>query len=130
MTDRPKPPTSLKIIATIALAFGAMTLFSGGSVLFGPDSARQSAGAYMPFVLWFNFVAGFAYIAAAVGILLGRGWAFGLSLTIAVLTGVVGLIFAGYAMSGAPFEMRTVGALTLRTGFWSLMTYMLSRTKP
>jgi len=41
----------------IAIVFGVATLLSGGQVLFGNDAARAAAGAYVPFVLWFNFIA-------------------------------------------------------------------------
>ena len=40
-----------------------------------PGAARQAAGHYVPFVLWFNFLAGFAYIVAGVGLWMRRRWA-------------------------------------------------------
>ncbi len=45
-------------ISLVAIAFGLLTLKEGGSVLFGDTAARTAAGHYVPFVLWFNFVAG------------------------------------------------------------------------
>lgn len=73
------------VVAIIAVIFGAITLFAGGSVLFIDGDARASAGNYVPFVLWFNFIAGFAYILAGIGLLLWRNWAINLALIICVV---------------------------------------------
>jgi hypothetical protein len=115
----PRPTNWLRIVAALATIFGAMTLFSGGAVLFGPQAARMAAGAYVPFVVWFNFLAGFAYIAAGLGIWVGAGWARALATVIAGATVLVALVFAAYVASGAEFEMRTVGALIFRAGVWA-----------
>lgn len=109
----------LTVVAVIALLFGVMTLLSGGKVLFGGEAARQQAGNYVPFVLWFNFLAGFAYIAAGVGLALMRPWAARLALAIAGATALAFMAFGLHVLSGAPFEPRTVAAMTLRTGLWA-----------
>lgn len=51
--------------ALLAVGFGLLTLWSGGNVLFGGEDARAAAGNYVPFVVVFNFAAGFAYVLAA-----------------------------------------------------------------
>ena len=56
------------LISVIAIAFGLLTIRSGGNVLFGGAVAQEAAGNYVPFVLWFNFLAGFAYVMGGVGI--------------------------------------------------------------
>ncbi len=43
------------IMTVIAVVFGLLTIKSGGSVLFVDGIAREDAGNYVPFVLWFNF---------------------------------------------------------------------------
>jgi len=115
------PSNRLKGIAILALVFGLVTLFSSGNVLFGPDQARELAGAYVPFVVWFNFIAGFFYVLAAIGIWLGRNWAFSLSAFIAAATAVTALVFGIQVIQGGAFELRTVGALALRIGFWAVI---------
>lgn len=50
--------------AVVAVVFGALTVISGGFALIG----GSDMGAVVPFVLWFNFFAGFAYIAAGLGL--------------------------------------------------------------
>ena len=49
------------LISAVAVVFGLLTIKSGGSVLFIDGVDRQAAGNYVPFVLWFNFIAGFFY---------------------------------------------------------------------
>lgn len=118
----------LSVLALIGLAFGAMTVFSGGRVLFGGEAVRQQAGDIVPFVLWFNFLAGFAYVAAAVGLFLARPWAARLALAIAAATALVFLAFGIHVLGGASFEPRTVGAMTLRTGVWAAIGWLSWRT--
>lgn len=121
------PALWMKLVAILAMVFGAMTLFSGGGVLFGPVEAQRAAGNYVPFVVWFNFLAGFFYIIAGAGIWLRRGWAFGLAAFIAAATGLIALAFGFLVLNGAAFEMRTVGALALRFGVWVAIALALAR---
>ena len=111
-------PTWTAVTALVALAFGALTVFSGGRVLFGSEAARAAAGNYVPFVLLFNFLAGFAYVAAGVGLWRGRRWAVWLALGIAATTALVFAAFGVHIALGGAFEPRTVAAMTLRTAFW------------
>ena len=47
----------------------------------------------MPFVVWFNFLAGFAYIAAGVGLWVRRRWAVVLAAALAAGTALLWLAF-------------------------------------
>ena len=105
-------------IAIFALAFGLLTMYSGGQVIFGGAAAREAAGNNLPFVVWFNFIAGFAYVAASIGLLMAQRWAPRLALIIAAATALVFLAFGILVLTGSPFEMRTVGAMALRTVVW------------
>ncbi|KZK78131.1 hypothetical protein PsW64_03769 [Pseudovibrio sp. W64] len=116
-------------LALFAGIFGVLTLISGGSVLFGPVEVQVAAGDYMPVVLWFNFLAGFLYIGAAIGIWLQRNWALGLSAFIAVATGLIALGFGFLVFQGVAYEMRTVGALAVRIGVWTVITLTLMRSR-
>lgn len=112
---------TLKALASVAIVFGALTVFSGGRALFGGAEAQAAVGNAVPFVLWFNFVAGFAYVAAGVGFWCKQRWAPGLALVLAALTAMVAMAFAVHVESGGAFEPRTVGALALRLVFWSVV---------
>ena len=106
------------VISVIAVVFGVMTLKEGGAVLFGSGEARAAAGNYVPFVLWFNFLAGFAYVAAGVGIWLERRWAALLALFVAAATALVFAAFGAHVLAGGAYETRTVVAMSLRTLVW------------
>lgn len=129
MTDQTTTPVWQKAIAVFALLFGAITLFKSGSVLFGPQSAQDAVGNFVPFVVQFNFVAGFFYVLAAVGIWLGRGWAYGLSAVIALATLITAFVFWRHVNAGGAYEMQTVGALAIRSGFWVVITFVLRFTR-
>ena len=113
-----KSSTVIKVLAAIALVFGALTLVSGGRALFGDAAARAAVGNVVGFVLWFNFLAGFAYLAAAIGLWLGRRWAVALAALLAIATALVAAGFGMHVLNGGAYEMRTVGAMALRLVFW------------
>lgn len=119
MEPKTSPRPKLAVAAAaVAVLFGGLTLFSGGAVLFVDGPARAAAGAYLPLVLWFNFLAGFAYIIAGVGLYLWRGWAVTLSLAIAAATLAVFAIFGWHILGGGDYETRTLGAMALRSAVW------------
>ncbi len=115
MQDRPK---WLIPVSIFAILFGILTLKEGGSVLFFDGPARKAAGNYVPFVLWFNFCAGFAYIGAGIGLLLLRKWSIQLAGLIAVSTILVFAAFGIYVALGGAYELRTVVAMALRSTVW------------
>lgn len=106
-------------ISVVAIAFGLLTLKEGGTVLFGGEAARAAAGHYVPFVLWFNFVAGFAYVIAGTGLWLQQRWAAWLAIIIAVATACTFVAFGVSVYSGAAYELRTFVAMSLRTLVWT-----------
>ena len=112
------PPRALRVLAGVAIVFGLLTIFSGGRALFGGAEARAAVGAAVGFVLWFNFLAGFAYVAAGIGLWRLRRWAAWLALAIAAGTAVVAAAFAWHVAGGGAYEMLTVFALALRLSFW------------
>ncbi|MBP6718898.1 MAG: hypothetical protein KA173_08545 [Rhodoferax sp.] len=112
----------LRLLSGVAIAFGAVTVFSGGRALFGDVLERASVGNAVDFVLWFNFIAGFFYMLA--GFALFRRWRCGvwLATLLAVSTALVAGAFGIHVAGGGAYEMRTVGALALRVSFWVLFS--------
>jgi hypothetical protein len=104
----------LRVAALYAGVFGALTIRAGALALFGDIDV----GAAVPFVLWFNFFAGFAYLADAVGLWMARPWATGLAIAIAACTALVFGAFGLHVASAGAYEMRTVAAMSLRTASW------------
>ncbi|MBT7362421.1 MAG: hypothetical protein HN813_10605 [Rhodospirillaceae bacterium] len=120
--------TGLLIAAIVALAFGALTVLSGGRALFGAAEARAAMGDAVPFVLWFNFMAGFAYVVAGIGLIRRQRWAVWLSFVILAATDLVLLAFAAHVLQGGAYEMRTVGAMILRAVVWVFISIVAART--
>ncbi len=110
------------IFSILAGVFGLVTLIAGGSVLFIDGEARQAAGHYVPFVLWFNFSAGFVYVVAAIALWLMRPWAVWLSLLLAGSTLAIFAALDLHILSGGEYEARTVMAMTLRSGLWIVIS--------
>ena len=119
MTAHSERAIWMRVVSLIAIGFGLMTIREGGAVLFVDGAARQAAGHYVPFVLWFNFLAGFAYIVAGVGLWMRRRWAAWLAIVITVATALVSLAFGVHVALGGAWERRTVVAMTLRTLVWA-----------
>ena len=92
---------------------GALPVFSGGRALFGGAEAQAAVGNAVGFVLWFNFLAGFAYIVAGIGLYLRHLAALWLSIAILVSTVLVGVFFGIHVLQGGAYELRTVGAMIL-----------------
>ena len=111
-------PRWAAILALVAIIFGIVTIIVGGKTLFGGTEERTAAGNIVPFVLWFNFIAGFAYIIAGIGLFLWKRWAAQLSVAIAAATFAVFIAFGMHIFLGGAFESRTVGAMIIRSAVW------------
>ncbi len=112
-----------------ALVFGLVTVVSGGRVLFGSQEMQAAVGHAVPFVLWFNFVAGFVYMLTGVALLSRWKQATHLSLLIAAATLLVFGAFGVHVLGGGAYEMRTVGAMTLRSLFWIVVSAVTLRSR-
>ena len=118
-----------KAVAVAAAVFGIVTMYSAGVIILDYGSSRELAGAYVPFVVWFNLAAGGLYIVAAAGIWRRRHWSAGLSVLIALATAVAAIPFALHVVGGGDYEIRTVGALAFRMGFWAAVAIILFRSR-
>lgn len=121
-----------RIMAAFALFFGIATIKEGGSVLFIDGQARLAAGHYVPFVLWFNFCAGFLYILSGIGLWFIRTWGVRLAFFIFISTGAIFIAFGIHVWLGGLYENRTVVAMTVRTAVWAIISltgYYLSKHK-
>jgi len=117
-------PLWLWPVIFIAFVFGALTIKSGGAVIFFDGPARLAAGNYLNFVVWFNFIAGFFYILAGLGFLLNKKWTAKLAITIATATLLVFTAFGIHILMDGSYEMRTVIAMTLRSVIWTSFAFI------
>lgn len=113
--------------ALLAVGFGLLTIREGGAVLFGDEAARAAVGQYVPFVVGFNFVAGFGYVLAGIGLWMQQRWAAWLAVAIAVATAAVFVAFGVHAYTGGAYEWRTAVAMTLRTAVWVALALLAWR---
>jgi hypothetical protein len=124
MNDKKSAKRSIGIwvFSLLALVFGLMTIKSGGAVIFFDGEARQAAGHYVPFIVWFNFIAGFIYIIAAIFLWLQNRIATSLSLFITITTLIVFSLFGLHIIDGGEYEMRTIIAMSLRSAIWVIIS--------
>lgn len=122
MTER---SSRRRMAGGVAIVFGVLTVFSGVTTLLG----AVDMGAVVPFVLWFNTVAGLAYVIAGIGLWLGLRWAFPLSLAIVAATLVVFAGFGLHVARGGAFEIRTVFAMALRSTVWGAIALVAWRNR-
>lgn len=121
---------TIRAISVIAIGFGLLTLKEGGTILFGDEAARVAAGNYVPFVLWFNFLAGFAYVVAGAGLWLRQRWAVWLAAAIALATAIMFVAFGVHIAAGGAYEQRTLIAMSMRTLVWLVIAAIASRGLP
>lgn len=123
-TPRGRGRLAFIVTGTIAIVFGLLTIVSGGATLLGGAMAGGLPGVYVPFVVWFNFLAGFAYVAAGLGLWTRQPWAAVLAAAIAGATLLVFVAFGVHVAVGGSYEMRTVAAMTLRSVVWIALAYI------
>ena len=114
----------LKAASVVAIAFGLLTIFSGGRALFGDAEARAAVGNAVGFVLWFNFLAGFVYVLVGMAMWRGLRWVAWAASLLALTTALVAGVFGFHIWTGGAYEMRTVGALAIRFAFWTALAVM------
>lgn len=111
-------PVWIWVSSLVAILFGIATIKSGGAVLFFDGEARKAAGHYVPFILWFNFSAGFIYVTTGIGLWLRKPWAIGLAITLALTTLIAFAALGLHILNHGAYEMRTVIAMTIRSTLW------------
>ncbi len=125
---KPKRPLLITSLSIVAILFGIATLKEGGTVLF-TEAGKRGAGNFVPFVLWFNFFAGFAYILAGVMLFRLKSCSRKLSAAIAIATITVFVLFGIHILNGGAYELRTAVAMTLRSGIWIAIAFFAFRAK-
>ncbi len=131
-----RPPLLwVRAAGVLGAVFGLLTIKEGGAVLFVDGAGRAAAGNFVPFVLWFNFLAGFAYVVAGIGLFFRVTWAARVALAIAIATLGVAAAFGVHLISGGAYEMRTVVAMALRCTIWCVIAalgwhFLLRQAKP
>jgi len=127
MTSASKRIIAIRVAALLAIAFGLLTIKEGGAILLGDAKAIATAGNYVPFVVWFNFLAGFAYVTAGIGLWMAQRWAAWLAVSIAATTALTFAAFGAHVFLGGAYELRTAFAMGFRTAVWSVISILAWR---
>jgi len=127
MTTKKFATKGLRIAAGIAIGFGVLTVVSGGLALFGGPAAQAAAGNSVPFVLWFNFLSGFVYALAGIGIALRKPWGSTLSIALALAIITVFALLGWHVFRGGVYEIRTIAAMVFRASIWIGIAIFLRR---
>lgn len=118
----------IRAISLLGVGFGLLTIKEGGTILFGDEVARAAADNYVPFVLWSNFAAGFAYVIAGAGLWMQQRWAVWLAAGIVAETVLMFAAFGLHIYFDGAYEMRTVVAMCIRMLVWVVIATVAART--
>src|SRR5690606_16397201 len=119
-------PRGSQVTAAVLGLFGLMTLVTSAAVLFNFGGASETAGDYVPVVVWMNFFAAFLYLAATYGFLARKAWTPAVLAMALVLLGVAAIGFFMHVRVGGDHEQHTMGALVFRI-FVTGMLYAAAR---
>lgn len=117
-------PLWVWLTAPLAVVLGVVTIEVGGSTLLAPSAGGPDI---VPFILWFNFLAGFAYVAAGVGLFWSKRRAAQLAALIAAATVLVFAAFGLHVLAGGAYATRTVGAMAFRSLVWIVIAVVACR---
>ncbi|MEE9334431.1 MAG: hypothetical protein V3U65_10105 [Granulosicoccaceae bacterium] len=85
-------------------------------------AGREAAGNFVPFDVWFNFLMGFVYIVASIGLWRQQSWGVWLAMFTAAATLIVFAIFGIHILQDGLYVQRTISAMTLRSGVWLVIS--------
>ncbi len=115
-------------VSSVCVLFGLLTVVTGALALFGGELTQAAVGDAVPFVLWFNFMAGFLYVLGGYGLYRQHRWTVPLAVFIAVGTVAVLGLFLWHVAGGKPYEIRTVVAMLVRSSVWIFVTVFSYRS--
>ena len=101
--------------AFIIAAFGLLTLFLSGSVIFDLFGIRAKEGNYVLFIVWANFISSLIYLVAAYGFAKQEIWTAKILATSVAILVVAYIAFGIYINGGGIHETKTVYAMAFRT---------------
>ncbi len=104
------------ILGILLAAFGLLTLYLSGSVLFDLFDMRAKQGDYVMPIIWANFIASLLYLFAAYGFFtkkIGTSKILGIAFLV-LIAGAIG--FYIHVNSGGIYMQKTIKAIGFRMG--------------
>ena len=120
------------IIALALTAFGLLTMFLSGSIIFDLFGVRAQQGNYVLFVIWANFICSFLYIIAAIGFARQKKCMLKPLGVALIILSVTFIAFNIYISQGGIHEAKTFGALIFRisvTTVFTVLAYFIIKKK-
>ncbi len=108
--------TILYGVAFLLAAFGLLTLFLSGSVIFDLFGIRAKEGNYVFFIVWANFISSFIYLIASYGFIKSKKWTTTILGISALILLNAFIVFIIYIYADGVYETKTVGAMLFRIG--------------
>lgn len=121
-------PIWIIALSAITIIFGIITIFAGGNALF-TESGKLAAGKIVSLILWYNFIAGFFYIAAGIAIFRQKSMAIRIAMLLANSSIAIYFALLMHIFEGNVYEMRTLIAMTLRTFYWIAIATIVFKSK-
>lgn len=110
-----------KIVLTILLLLGLLTLFLSSSIIFDLFEIREMEGNYFGFVVWANFISAILYIITALDFILRKKWNWRyLGVSFVVLL-IATISFWVYVANGGIHEVKTIKAIIFRLTFTGIL---------
>ena len=117
----------LRAMAVVAVAFGLLTIRSGGTTLFGGPPPGNRPAPMCPSFSGSTSPPASRMSLPASGSGCSGGWAVWLAAAIAAATLLVFAAFGVHVLSGGAYETRTVAAMTLRSVVWLAIAWLAAR---
>ena len=118
-------------IGLLLAAFGLLTLFLSGSVIFDLFGIRAREGNYVLFIVWANFIASFIYLFSAYGFVKSKAWTTSILSIASVILLVAFLGLMIWVYKGGIHETKTIAAMifriTVTMGFTALAYYTINK---
>lgn len=110
-----------KIVLTVLILFGLLTLFLSGSIIFDLFGMRALEGNYVDFIIWANFISSLLYIITAFDFIKKKQWNwFYLAISFLILI-IASISFWFYLENGGIHEAKTIKAIIFRTIFTGIL---------
>lgn len=113
-----------------AILFGLLTLKEGAQAIFVHQLRNSPEMTYVPFVVWFNFLSGFALIVTGVSFLLNQSFTRKIAVSTAAASWVCFFTLIAFIAMGGAHSERTPIAMTLRTLIWTGLAWGAYRLIP
>lgn len=103
-----------KIVTSVIMVFGLLTLFMSNAVIFDLFDIRDKEGNYVLFIVWTNFISGLLYLFVVWGLLKQYSWTTNVLALISLILIISFVALFVYINKGGIYETKTAYAMLFR----------------